>query len=481
MITRERRFLTRRHGGNARRMWLSAVVACILVPIVVGAQTRITPPKNKFTPEQDVEIGLKAAQEARNEYPVIDDPKIQAYLTGLGDLLVEHAPQELKYPAFQYSFTPVNLKEINAFALPGGPMFVNRGMFEAAAGEGEVLGVMAHELSHVLLRHGTANATKAQGFQFGQLAGAIAGAVVGGGWGELISQGSQFGLGTWLLKYSRDYEKQADLLGAQIMARAGYDPRDLGRMFETIEKQSKGGGSPQWMSSHPNPGNRSQYIAKEAAMLQIAPRESDPGDFQAIRTTFSALPAPGSMSDPKRAKSGTGEEAPASIGKIGEPVPAPSTQYRTAQGGRLFQVSVPANWQAVSSNNSVKFVPQNAYGQVEGQTVFTHGVELGVTRAPSRDLVEATRAFVDGATRSNPGLRVAGDSQQVAISQRRALGTPLLLESAAGVRERIGLYTTFLADGNLFYYLTVVPENEANAYAAAFDRVGRSIRLNDVQ
>ena len=79
----------------------------------------------------------------------------------------------------------------------------------------------------MLLRHGTANATKAQGFQLGALAGAIAGAVIGGGVGEVISQGSQFGLGTWLLKYSREYEKQADLLGSQIMARAGYDPRDL--------------------------------------------------------------------------------------------------------------------------------------------------------------------------------------------------------------------------------------------------------------
>ena len=78
--------------------------------------------------------------------------------------------------------------------------------------------------------------------RLGQLAGAIAGAVVGGGWGQVISEGSQFGLGTAMLKYSRDYEKQADLLGAQIMARAGYDPRDLGRMFETIQKEARAGG-----------------------------------------------------------------------------------------------------------------------------------------------------------------------------------------------------------------------------------------------
>ena len=135
----------------------------------------------------------------------------------------------------------MNLKEINAFALPGGPMFVNRGMFDAAAAEGEVVGVMAHELSHVLLRHGTANMSKAQNpwLQLGQIAGVVGGAVVGGAAGSAIAQGSQFGLGTLLLRYSRDFEKQADLLGAQIMARAGYDPRALAHMFETIERESK--------------------------------------------------------------------------------------------------------------------------------------------------------------------------------------------------------------------------------------------------
>src|SRR6188472_3930519 len=218
------------------------------------AQTAIKPPKNKYTPEQDVKLGREAAAEVRKQYPIIKDERVARYLTTLGDRLVAAAPAEFKASVFEYSFTPVNVKEINAFALPGGPMFVNRGMFDAAAEEGEVVGVMAHELSHVLLRHGTANATKAEGFQLGALAGAIAGAVIGGGWGEAISQGSQFGLGTWLLKYSREYEKQADLLGAQIMARAGYDPRDLGRMFETIAKQGNGA-PPQWLSSHPNPGN----------------------------------------------------------------------------------------------------------------------------------------------------------------------------------------------------------------------------------
>src|SRR6185369_5731238 len=204
---------------------LARLLLVFTLVATAAAQTRITPPKNKYSPDDDVKLGREAAAEVRQQYPIIADAQITSYLETLGKRLVAAAPDELRQPKFEYSFTPVNLKEINAFALPGGPMFVNRGMMEAATTEGQVAGVMAHELSHVLLRHGTANATKAQGFQLGALAGAIAGAVVGGKAGAAISEGSQFGLGTWFMKYSREYEKQADLLGAQIMARAGYDPR----------------------------------------------------------------------------------------------------------------------------------------------------------------------------------------------------------------------------------------------------------------
>src|SRR6188768_3279302 len=233
----------------ARAVSLLLVVA--LSTPTLWAQTAIKLPKNRYTPQQDVELGREAAAEVRRQYPIINDERITRYLRTLGDRLVTAAPADLKQPVYEYAFTPVNLKEINAFALPGGPMFVHRGMFDAAASEAEVAGVMAHELSHVLLRHGTANASKAQNpwLQLGQIAGVVGGAVVGGAAGSVIAQGTQFGLGTMLLRYSRDFEKQADLLGAQIMARAGYDPRDLARMFETIERESReSGGSPQWMS-----------------------------------------------------------------------------------------------------------------------------------------------------------------------------------------------------------------------------------------
>jgi predicted Zn-dependent protease len=130
-----------------------------------------------------------------------------------------------------------------------------------------VAGVLAHEISHIALRHATAQATKGQKFQVGALAGQIIGSVIGGRTGAVVSQGSQIGIGTYFLKYSREYEREADLLGAQIMARAGYDPRHMADMFQTIARRG-GNGGPEWLSDHPSPANRYEAINREAEMLR---------------------------------------------------------------------------------------------------------------------------------------------------------------------------------------------------------------------
>jgi hypothetical protein len=262
-----------------------------------------------------------------------------------------------------------------------------------------------------------------------------------------------------------------------LMARAGYDPRDLARMFEIIQQQGDGA-PPQWLSSHPNPGNRSQYIAQEAAQLQIA-RRPDTSGFEATKQRFASLPPAKSMADLAKSGGNTRGEGDVSVGTVGEPVPQPSPQYRTVRGGRLFEASVPNNWTAVGSTNAVKYVPQNGYGDFRGQTVLTHGVELGVARASSRDLGEATDTLIQSFLQGNPGMRVAGNSSNVRLSGRAGLGTPLVGRSALGGDERVGVYTALLADGSLFYFATVAPDREAGRYAPVFDRIGQSIRLND--
>ena len=267
---------------------LSASVLCLTVAAgPVGAQTKITPDKNKYTPAQDVQIGREAAAEVRKQLPLLDDGRVEDWVEQVGQRLVSAIPAEFAHREFRYTFEVVNQKEINAFALPGGPMFLNRGMIEAGKTEAEVAGVMAHEISHVALRHGTAQATKGEKFQIGSVLGQIAGAVVGGTAGGVIAQGSQFGLGTYFLKFGREAERQADLLGAQILARAGYDPRQMANMFKTIEAQG-GSRGPEFMSSHPNPGNRYEAINREASTLRVQ-GNAETGQFGAVKQRLAGM------------------------------------------------------------------------------------------------------------------------------------------------------------------------------------------------
>jgi beta-barrel assembly-enhancing protease len=259
-----------------------ALVATLTIPLAADAQTRIDPPSNRFSPAQDVELGRRAAAEVRQELPIIRDGRTQDYVERIGKRLVGGIPGRLQQPRFRYTFEVVDRKDINAFALPGGPIFVNRGMLEAARSDGEVAGVIAHELAHIVLRHGTAQATKGQKFQIGALAGQVLGSMIGGRTGSIVANGSQIGLGTYFMKYSREYEREADLLGAQIMARAGYDPREMANMFQTIARRG-GGGGPEWLSDHPSPANRYEAINREAALIRASDRGAEINSRPAYR------------------------------------------------------------------------------------------------------------------------------------------------------------------------------------------------------
>src|SRR5204863_5046467 len=264
-------------------------LAIVLMPLASFAQTNITYHNNKFKPADDVRLGRQAAAEAEQQFPLLRDAEVGAYVERVGQRLVAAIPPEFQHPEFRYYFKVINASDINAFALPGGPMYVNRGMIEAARSEGEVAGVMAHELSHVALRHGTAQATKATPYEVGTIAGAILGSIIGGGWGRVVAEGTQFGLGTAFLRFGREFERQADIEGAQIMARAGYDPRDMANMFKTIEKQG-GSGGPTWMSDHPNPGDRYTYITEEARMLRVDNPIRDTRGFEDVQARLHRMP-----------------------------------------------------------------------------------------------------------------------------------------------------------------------------------------------
>ncbi len=458
-----------------KRQSLAWLLTAALSVASASAQTVIKAPKNKFSAAQDVQLGREAAAEVEKQLPLLTDGDTTSFIRRIGDDLEDAIPPELRHPEFEYSFKVVNQKEINAFALPGGPMYVNRGMIQAAQTEGEVAGVVAHEISHIALRHGTAQMTKAQKYQLGALAGAIAGAVIGGGLGQVVYQGSQFGIGAVLLRFSRDYEKEADLLGSQIMARAGYNPIDMANMFQTIERQG-GGGGPQWLSDHPNPGNRSQYIQQEARSLRIENPVKDTGRLARVQSRLNELaPAPSAQEIARARRGGTGSNA-----RIGGPVAPPSSSYRTYQEGNLFRVSVPANWREAQNSSSVRFAPDGAYGEIGGQPLFTHGVEIGLVRNRERSLEQATDRFLTAIQQGNRNLRQQSHYMRTRLGGRDALFVRLSnVSEATGRPEVVNVQTTFLRDGNLFYVISVTLQEDYSTYEPAFQRVARSIRITD--
>jgi len=453
-----------------------ALLVAVVVPIAGSAQTTITLDPNRYSLQQDVQLGQEAAAEARKQLPILDDGRVDEYVEDVGDTLVDAIPAEFRHAGFRYTFDVVNQKEINAFALPGGPMFLNRGMIEAARNEAQMASVIAHEIAHVALRHGTAQATKGQKFQIGAIAGQILGAIVGGAAGSVIAQGSQFGLGAYFLKYSREYERQADLLGAQIMARAGYDPREMANMFRIIQQQG-GRSGPEWLSSHPNPSNRSEAITREASMLRVQ-GNANTGQFASIQARLRGMPPAYTAEQIAR-----GQARRRTVGTSGSRVvnvEPPSTQFRTYTPVRFLRVAVPANWDQFDAGDAVAYAPDGGAFEADGQTAFTHGVQIGVAQGGSGDLRRDTEQLLRSFARANPELRVAGDARRDNVGGRTGITTPLTnISDVTGQREYVSLSTTQLADGSLLYIIGVAPQGEARAYDSAFRRVRASLQIAD--
>jgi len=462
------------------------VFALFAMPIAAVAQTQIALHTNKYKVSDDVKVGRQAAAEVEKQFPILNDREATNYVSRVGERLVSSIPQQFQHPEFEYYFKIVNARDINAFALPGGPMYVNRGMIEAARTEGEMAGVMAHELSHVALRHGTAQASKAQ--KYGTAAGilGILGQVIGGPAGAAAQIAGQ-GVGVYFLKFSREYETEADILGAQIMARAGYDPRDLANMFKTIEQQSGGSGGG-FLSDHPSPSNRYARINQEAQYLRIENPIRNSPDFSRIQARLRSMgPAP-TMAE--IARSGQRYPTGDNTGNYPENYPNnaplgrveyPSTRYQTYSTlGGIVRASVPGNWRELGGNNSVWFAPEGGFGHYQNQDVYTHGVNFGVAQAQSRNLQQATQEFLNSLGQGQGNLRQRSGLQRTTIAGRNGLTTTLSnINEATGQPEIVTVVTTQLRNGELLYLTAVAPENEWSSYQAAFRNILRSVQIND--
>jgi hypothetical protein len=465
-------------------------MAIVMMPLAVFGQTRIVYHPNKFQPSDDVKLGRQAAAEAEQQFPLLRDAEVNAYVERIGQRLVAAIPPEFQHPEFRHYFKVINARDINAFALPGGPMYVNRGMIEAARTEGEMAGVMAHELSHVALRHGTAQATKAQKYQTGAAVAGILGTILGG---PGLGQVAQAPFAVSLLRFSREYETEADLLGARIMANAGYDPRDLANMFRTIEAQGGGGGG--FLSDHPSPANRYARINQEAQYLRVNNVARDNREFLAIKERLQGYPRAQTMAEIQqggRRYPNQGNDYPndrsnyPSSDRTNYPsaprgrVEYPSSRFRNYTALGVVRLSVPDNWREMSEQESVWYAPSGGYGSANGQAVFTHGVNIGVAQTNSRNLQQATNDFLNNLQQGNGNLRARSGYQRTYIGNRNGLLISLSnTNEATGQPEVVNVVTTQLRNGELLYLISVAPESDYNTYLSTFQNILRSVQLND--
>jgi predicted Zn-dependent protease len=245
------------------RFMALAVAAALLAPAYAAVADDRPSGFNLFSPEQDIEIGQRAAQQAEQQLRLSRDRRAERFVNDVVQQLAASAPGH-RYP---YQVRLVESSDINAFALPGGYMYVNRGLLRAVRSEAELAGVLGHEMAHVALRHGTQQATKAYAAQAGL---GVLGRLMGRE-GErdrqVVEAVGGLGLSAVFLKFGRDAENQADRVGVRMMAESGYDPRELARFFELLQQQR--GRNPSsvetFLSDHPSPADRAQRVAAEAA------------------------------------------------------------------------------------------------------------------------------------------------------------------------------------------------------------------------
>jgi Zn-dependent protease with chaperone function len=472
------RFEGRRGQGSIGRQCAALVLALLLAwpQAALAERTQLKPGWNMFTPQQDVEIGQQVAADAERKLPIVNDSRITNYLNNLGRRLAAKAPGE-KYP---YQFKLVNDKSINAFALPGGFIYIHRGVVEAADNEAQLAGVMGHEIGHVALRHGTNQATKAS---FAQGLLGILGGVMGSGSAAAIAAqlGAGFAANSILLKYSRDAERQSDIIGTQILYDTGFDPRAMAQFFEKLQAESRGGRPIEFFSSHPNPENREEGVNAEIAKLGGAPANyrSDSAEFREFKRLVSSLPAP-----PKGSTAGSGSGTPR---RPTSHPPLPSEQFQGFQS-RNLSLSFPDNWYAYgqSSRNTqelpVTLAPEGGIVQdASGNGALAYGmmITLYQPRTDSRvriTLESATDQLLQQLRQANPRMQLDNRTNRVRIGREPGLSIYFVNDSSLGGRE-YGWIVTVLRNEGLYSFISVAPESEYRNYEHTFQDMLDTVRF----
>jgi len=450
--------------GFVRSTLLIGVAACL------SAQGRVQPSSgfDLFSQQEEVAAGKQAAAELPKQLPLLpeSDP-VSRYVSRLGQELASHAPGE-KWP---YTFRVVNQKEINAFALPGGPIFVNLGTIQAADNEAQLAGVIAHEISHVVQRHGTRAASK-------QMAAQLPLAILGGIMGrstlsQMAQMGISFGVGSYFLKNSRSAESEADLLGTDVMYDTGYDPHQMAVFFAKLAEEG-GSRGPQFLSDHPDPGNRSQAVSKEVNTL---PKKSgyrgNSAEFLQVKQRVAGM-------KPLTAQQIAGQQQQAAGAPASDEIRGSTAMQSFAHS--QYQISYPENWQVFGDrNSSVTIAPKS--GVSENAVAYGTIINNYQPENSYNNLDQATHDLLASLRQGNPDLREIGHDENIRVGGVSGksvdlIGTsPLKDQSGRAAQERDWLVTFQRRDGSLLYLVFIAPDKDFNSMRPTFEQMLKTLRL----
>lgn len=435
---------------------------------------------NMFSKDQDVQLGKEAAGQIEKQVEVVNNKELNDYITAIGTKLARQ-PQADKYP---YTFKVVNDKSINAFALPGGPAFVHTGLIAAVDNESQLAGVLAHEIVHVALRHGTNQVTKANLIQ---LPAMLASQKLGGGiLGQLGQLGVGLGANSLLMKFSRTAETQADLMGAQIAAQAGYNPVEMARFFEKLEAAG-GSRGPQFLSDHPNPGNRMKAIQN---MIQQMPQKSystDSGQLARMKAIVARLPAPKKTMAQAQEQSQAQGQGPTqggtSTAQAGLSLSGSRPSGRLLQfQGREFRISYPDNWQTAPSqdNSSVTIAPPAGVQQGQNGMSVGYGAIVAFYKPQNANvsLWQATDELVTQLRAGDPSMRAGRELPvETKVGGKSAIVTSLYANSIFQGQTEIDRLVTVAHPNGILYIVLIAPDSERQYVDRTFNQIIQSVQF----
>jgi beta-barrel assembly-enhancing protease len=446
----------------------------------------LKPCRNNMSPQQQIQLGQKVVDQVYQQMPVLpDSSRVTQYVQALGQKLATQAPG-YRWP---YNFHVVNVADINAFALPGGSIFVNLGTIQAASNEAQLAAVMSHEISHVVLQHSVCNLEKENRVGVFAGLGQIASEIILGKstLGALAQKGIGLTAGLSFLRMGRDAEQQADLEGVGILYDAGYDPRAMPQFFETIQaKYGKGGA--QFLSDHPNPGNRTEYVGREiSSFVAKAHYVTNSTDFKRLQQQVSGMRAYTSKEvesgvwkrkDPNQTVSTGVNQYDGSTAANTRVDTAPPQQWITFTGNG-FSMQVPSTWRVAGDRNSAMIAPPGGITpSAAGKTGnLVYGVLTGVYSPDQEgETGGAFSALVNELTRENPGIE-PGHINDIRIGSIAAQSVDTVNRSANGGGGEHDWIVGIPGNRGLRYFVFVAPEQDFSPMRPTFEHILNSIRF----